>query len=283
MTGAAADRGVLTDEHVEDYREKGYFVVEGLYDEYVDDIIETIVEIAENPDDYPAPVTRGMVDEGELPEGMEDLEPVDRVSALRPNIPEFEPYYDTGASPAARIAAAVLGHQELRRIYKFCFCNPPGIGSGVPWHQDQALWSQWMPESVTCWVALSEVTPENGCLQFVPGSHERGIVPHVPAEDTHPHVPDSEIDEDDIEYAVMDPGDAVLFDPLVFHQSGANDTDRRRLSTAAVYTSAGEWEEAKRNAEWVQYRYDVGDEVGMTFSSPWDPDEHTWPHVHVDR
>lgn len=276
-------QSLLTDEHLEDYREKGYFIVEGLYDEYVDDMIEDIVDIAENPEDYPDPVTRGMLDESELPDGMEDVEPIDRVSALRPNVPEFERYYDTGESPAARVAAEVLGQRDLRRIYKFCFCNPPGVGTGVPWHQDQGLWSQWMPESITCWIALSEVTPANGCLQFVPGSHGEGIIPHVPAENTHPRVPDSKFDEDELEFAVMEPGDAVLFDPLVVHQSGANETDRRRLSSAAVYTTAEEWAEAKRNAEWVQYRYDIGNEVGMTFSSPWDPDDHNWPHVRVEQ
>jgi len=32
---------------------------------------------------------------------------------------------------------------------------------------------------VTAWVAVDPATPENGCLQFVPGSHRAGILPHI--------------------------------------------------------------------------------------------------------
>ena len=287
MTDDQLRQRAVTDGHVSTYREKGYVVVEGLYDEYVDDIVDVIRTIAENPDDYPDEVYGSVVDESELTGELADIAALDRVKSLRPkSVPEFREYFDEPTSPAARAAAQLLGHDALRRIYLFSFCNPPQIGTGVPWHQDQGLWSQWMPDSVTCWVALSEVTPENGCLQFVPGSQEDGIVPHVPAEETHPHLPDSVIDEDEIEYAVMEPGDAVLFDPLVYHQSSPNDTtDQRRLSAAAVYTRDDEWTEAYQNAKWAQYRYDIGHGVGMTQSSPGDGDEtwQDWPNISVDR
>lgn len=282
---ASEHQDVVTDEDVDEYRERGYVVVEGLYDGDVEDIVDTITNIVENPDDYPDSVFGNVVDESELPEGMADIPALDRVKSLRPKpVPEYRQYFDDETAPAARAAARLLGHQDLRRIYLFSFCNPPQLGDGAPWHQDQGLWSQWMPGSVTCWVALSEVTPENGCLRFVPGSHEDGVVPHVPAEESHPHLPDSVIDEDAVEYAVMEPGDAVLFDPLVYHRSSPNETtDQRRLSSAAVYTPDHEWEEAYRIAQWVQYRYDIGHGVGMTQSSPSVGDENwqDWPHVHV--
>lgn len=285
MAKRHSNQSVLTDEHLAAYRENGYVVVEGLYDGYVEEIVDTIRTIAENPADYPDTVHGNVVDESDLPADMTDVPALDRVKSLRPkSVPEFRRYFDEGTAPAARAASGLLGERDLRRIYLFSFCNPPRLGTGTPWHQDQGLWSQWMPNSITCWVALSEVTPENGCLQFIPGSHEDGIVPHVEAEDTHPHLPDSVIDEDAIEYAVMEPGDAVLFDPQVYHQSSANTTDKRRLSAAAVYTPQDEWQEAYQNVKWAQYRYDIGHGVGMTQSSPSEDGDswESWPHVDVE-
>lgn len=278
---------VVSDEHVERYRDRGYVVVEGLYEDRVEDIVETIEYVVEHPDEYPDTVYGSVIPEDEIPDAVRDPGTLDRVETLRPkHVPAFRRHFDDPDVPAAKATADLLGQDTFRRIYLFSFCNPPQVGTGVPWHQDQGLWSQWMPESITCWVALSEVTPENGCLQFVPRSQADGVVPHVEAEETHPHLPDEVIDEDAVEHVPLEPGDAVLFDPLVHHRSSANETtDQRRLSAAAVYTPVEEWAEAYQNATWAQYRYDIGHGVGITQSSPGVGDEYwdEWPTVRPDR
>jgi ectoine hydroxylase-related dioxygenase (phytanoyl-CoA dioxygenase family) len=32
---------------------------------------------------------------------------------------------------------------------------------------------------VTCWIALDDATLENGCVQYVPGSHRWGLLPRI--------------------------------------------------------------------------------------------------------
>ena len=32
---------------------------------------------------------------------------------------------------------------------------------------------------MTCWIALDDSTEENGCLQYVPGSHRFGLLPRI--------------------------------------------------------------------------------------------------------
>jgi ectoine hydroxylase-related dioxygenase (phytanoyl-CoA dioxygenase family) len=54
--------------------------------------------------------------------------------------------------------------------------NNPGF---VSWHQDSTYWGLDPDDVVTAWVAFTEVTPENGYMQVIPGSHKVNQLPHV--------------------------------------------------------------------------------------------------------
>jgi len=100
--------------------------------------------------------------------------------------PRFVKYFD-GSSRAARICAELIGETRLRLLFLSCFAKPARHGTATPWHQDQGLWGFWMPNALSCWLAIDECTPENGCLEFIPGSHLEGMAEHI----THagaPHV-----------------------------------------------------------------------------------------------
>jgi phytanoyl-CoA hydroxylase len=57
--------------------------------------------------------------------------------------------------------------------------KPVRPDSQTPWHQDQAFHRVGSRiENITIWLPLQEVTPENGCLKFIPGSHLTGMVTH---------------------------------------------------------------------------------------------------------
>jgi ectoine hydroxylase-related dioxygenase (phytanoyl-CoA dioxygenase family) len=49
----------------------------------------------------------------------------------------------------------------------------------VSWHQDSTYWGLDPDDVVTAWVALTDATPENGYMQFLPGSHKIEQLPHV--------------------------------------------------------------------------------------------------------
>ena len=48
----------------------------------------------------------------------------------------------------------------------------------MPWHQDATYFGLAPFEHVTAWVALTDSTPENGCVQIIPHSHTTGQRPH---------------------------------------------------------------------------------------------------------
>src|ERR1017187_7329789 len=45
-------------------------------------------------------------------------------------------------------------------------------GGVVAWHQDYSYWTRTQPLAhLTCWIGLDDSTRENGCLQYIAGSH----------------------------------------------------------------------------------------------------------------
>ena len=79
---------------------------------------------------------------------------------------------------AAHIAQQLLGPETVPNGEHAIF-KPAHYGAPTPWHQDEAYWNPAMSYHViSVWMPLQEATLENGCLQFVPGSHQSEIVEH---------------------------------------------------------------------------------------------------------
>ncbi|MEL0342461.1 MAG: phytanoyl-CoA dioxygenase family protein, partial [Deltaproteobacteria bacterium] len=57
------------------------------------------------------------------------------------------------------------------------FMKPPG-GVEKTSHQDSPYFPISPMNLITCWIALEDVTEENGCMKFIPGSHQLGALPH---------------------------------------------------------------------------------------------------------
>jgi len=118
---------------------------------------------------------------------------------------------------------------------------PDHAPTRVLWHQDGGYTSGEVAglRMVNVWTPLVPVHVENGCMQFVPGTHRLGPVPHEPRE----HY--LEIREDVLaEYVSravaieMDPGDVVLFHNLLFHQGLPNRSQTIRWSLDWRYQDA---------------------------------------------
>ena len=54
----------------------------------------------------------------------------------------------------------------------------PNEPSHVSWHQDGTYFGLEPAEQVTAWIALTDATPEMGCVRIIPGSHAIGQRPH---------------------------------------------------------------------------------------------------------
>ena len=70
------------------------------------------------------------------------------------------------------VASQLLGNKAVRFWHDQLFCKPAKHGGVVAWHQDYSYWTRTKPmQHLTCWVALDDASLENGCLNYIPGSH----------------------------------------------------------------------------------------------------------------
>lgn len=110
----------------------------------------------------------------------------------------------------------------------------------VSWHQDATYWGLDPDDVVTAWVALSDAPVESGAMEFIPGTHRRGQLPH--ADTFHEHNLLSRGQEIavavDAGKAVKVPlkaGEMSLHHVKLAHYSGPNTTADRRIGLAIRY------------------------------------------------
>ncbi len=103
----------------------------------------------------------------------------------------------------------------------------------VSWHQD-TVYLKFEPRIITCWLALTPATVENGCLKIIPGSHKWGDMPHKEKVDpysmlTRGHYVSTEFDKSNATHVTLEAGEGLLIDTAVLHASEPNLTKDRRM------------------------------------------------------
>ena len=111
-----------------------------------------------------------------------------------------------------------------------------GPGSEEQWlHRDEAVWSD-VPRphgelQLASVIAFVDFTRENGATRVVPGSHRWPDRELSPAEQLHQPPPGP----DQIAYAEMPAGSAVVYSGATIHAGGANVTDVQRRGAHLSY------------------------------------------------
>lgn len=131
------------------------------------------------------------------------------------------------------VAQQVLGDNDLYMHHTKCNLKASIEGSAWPWHQDYGSWRLdgiERPDMATLMISLDVAEEVNGCLYFLPGSHEEGR--HDAVFDTstayHLYAVPHEVTRERIRrygppVAIRSkPGDAVIFDCNLLHASGHN-------------------------------------------------------------
>lgn len=131
-----------------------------------------------------------------------------------------------------------LVHGEPVLVGVETFNKPALIGSGVPYHQDNAYFCQTPPDMLTVWIAIDAVTEANGPVFFVKGSHKAGMLPTRPSGVRGNSIglaetPDVPLAEQFC--ALLAPGDATIHQCETIHHSAPNTTEHSRLGLLLVY------------------------------------------------
>lgn len=162
---------------------------------------------------------------------------------------------DLVAHPAILDAVeSILGADLLVWSSAF-FAKSPRDPHYVGWHQDATYWGlEPLDQVVTAWLAFSESTTENGCMQAIGGSHRLGQLDHEQfLEDDNLLQSGQRVSFDTegatITHVVLRPGEFSLHHSLLVHGSRGNPSERPRIGLAINYVGGevrqtGGWDTA---------------------------------------
>ena len=127
---------------------------------------------------------------------------------------------------AASVAEQLCG-EGMTIDFDQLLAKAPGRDDAVfGWHQDQAYWIDTEDRrTATCWLAVDDSTTENGCLQFLPGSHREPVRAHRPlhGDRSESHTLVTDLRPDDVMRPVpISRGDITVHGEGILHGSGGN-------------------------------------------------------------
>ena len=163
-------------------------------------------------------------------------------------------WLDFATHPAAMTIARQLIGPDIILWGTTIFGKPPKNGKETPWHQDGDYYPIRPLDVLTLWIPLDDVTPENGPMRFIPGSHKpRKIFSHSWREGkdkTINMVCDSEhFDLVDAEALIIRAGQMSFHDVYMIHGSQANLTDSRRAAFVVRLMPASSFYDHKLGAQ----------------------------------
>lgn len=145
-----------------------------------------------------------------------------------------EGFHDILWNPAFVMAASqLLGDKSVRFWHDQLFCKPAKHGGVVAWHQDYSYWTRSVPmQHLTCWVGLDDVDVDNGCLYYVPKSHNWGLLdkPELAGdmEGLMEYLTEEQKNEFKPVPIEMERGYGTFHHPLMVHGSYENKSERSR-------------------------------------------------------
>ncbi len=182
--------------------------------------------------------------------------------------PEFYNYcptllaYDTGFLQIAenpdilKMVSQLIG-PDIALWNSSFFAKPANGGHATPWHQDGEYWPIEPLATCTVWIAIDRATPENGCLEVIPGSHREQRLRRHNTNASENLTLNQEIDASEYDASLaaaieLEPGQISLHDVFLVHGSNANHSANPRRGMTLRYmptTSVFDRDKAQRMAE----------------------------------
>ncbi len=217
---------IVSEAQARQYDEQGYFVFEDVFDA---ETIQTLIEAID-------PI------EAELEQMIRDKYGGKALIARADEIT-----FTAHLVAQSEVARAFTRHRffcdivhdligpDVRLYWDQSVYKKPGTKAPFPWHQDNGYTFVEPQQYLTCWVALTDATEENGCPWVLPGKHHMGTYAHelsdlgfVCAREPEGAVP-----------APARAGSVVVFSSLTPHATGANVSDSTRKSYIVQFAPDG--------------------------------------------
>lgn len=221
---------------VEFFRRNGYAIVRKLIDEgWLEQLRKRTYEIAAGSTEFPLESIEFE------PDNAVREHSIDKVRKLNHCALNDDIFLKHAKNPKILDVVERLIGPDIKLLSDQLFMKPPG-GMEKTYHQDSPYFPIEPMELVSSWVALDDVTIDNGCMWVVPGSHLNGPKDHsekwMVGDRADMRVPDHEINKKEELPILLKSGDVSFHHSLLLHRSGPNETEFRRRGLATHFMSA---------------------------------------------
>ncbi|MGZ8763895.1 MAG: phytanoyl-CoA dioxygenase family protein [Acidimicrobiia bacterium] len=221
---------IVTAEQARSYDTDGYFVISDAVDvETVDAVVDAL-----------APLDQEVVDFLRTqPGGRFSIAGVDTVSiALHPSM-RSPVLRDFCAAPLFADLCLDLIGPDARLYWDQSVFKKGHSAEPVLWHQDNGYTYVEPQAYLTCWVALTDATEENGCVWVMQGIHREGTLAHRDTPIGFECFTDEEAKAAGAVPVPVRAGSVVVFSSLTPHATGYNRTDEERKAYILQYAPDG--------------------------------------------
>ncbi|HSZ36233.1 MAG TPA: phytanoyl-CoA dioxygenase family protein [Acidimicrobiales bacterium] len=217
---------VVSPEQAHRYDELGYFVLEGaLAREEIGELLAEIDPFEQRQEEALREMEGGRF----FIARADEITFTTHLVVRSPRLRRF-----TSSALFAGLCSDLIG-PDVRLYWDQAVYKKPGTESPFPWHQDNGYAFVEPQQYLTCWVALTDATEDNGCPWVVPRLHRLGTFAH---------------DYSDIGFVCLrDPteavpvpvaaGSIVVFSSLTPHSTGPNRTNEVRKAYIVQFAPDG--------------------------------------------
>ncbi len=218
---------IISEDKLNDYNEKGFIKIEKVVEPEFLEQIRRIIQASV--------LIRKGKDERELKDKSQYEQSLLQCGFLCWDFPAIKDF--VFAKRFAGIAKQLLYAKHIRLWHDQALFKEPG-GRFTDVHQDCSYWPIAEPQNtITMWLALTDVPIEKGCLYFYPQTNDPKLKEYVDIF-KNPHQPEMLKDYEKV-FIPLKAGDATFHSGMTFHGAGSNNTDQMREAMTIIYIKDG--------------------------------------------
>jgi len=217
----------LRDDQVAQFDDEGFVVVPDVFD------ADTLAAVIADTDRFEAEVDAFLAQQAEGRISIAEAGAITFSTHLVTRSPHLAAF---ARHPFFLGACADLIGPDANLYWDQAVYKKPEKPRRFPWHQDNGYAYVEPQQYLTCWVALTDATADNGCPQVARGLHRKGTLAHTYVD---PLGWECLTDPDDVAVAEVGAGGVVVFSSLTPHLTGPNTTDGVRKAYILQYAPAG--------------------------------------------
>jgi Phytanoyl-CoA dioxygenase (PhyH) len=250
---------VLSDDKVQDLATNGFVSFDSITtNEEVSEIRSILTSLMER---------RAGEKEGALFDTSSSVSSKDAQRSIQMTNPSyFEPSLrkTTYVQRATRLAQELISPNAFL-VGDFLLLKPAHVGTGTRWHQDEAYRDpNFVHNELSFWMPLQDTDADAGCMVFIPGSHNLGVLEHQsPNLDVRTHALEcsGEFNAEDSIACPLSAGGCTIHNSRIIHRTTDNRSGTNRYAYILVFAAPQTPAEDVQSFPWLEKRRTVDGET----------------------